>query len=343
MRSATTGTVLPSLLSSLLLGLLWVMPAPGQAQEAATGDEDPPAGLVGRATGFVDYAQRNASENFSNFMTQVDGFFTDVPTGEETVSNRSWARVRLDARRPAGESFDFKPSVKLRIELPNTEKRFKLLLSTEDDDTDVVGESVDPAQSVQSSGDRNASAAIRFVRSAREKGSVNLDIGVRQRDGEIQYFGRISSGYRTMLARRWDFRAANSYWHYNKSGFENRLTFDFRRLLFYREDLFFRSYTDINWRKGRKGAFVGQTIGIYTQFGERKSLALEALAGYHTALNSGVEDRYRGHEIRVRWRHNVWRPWFYYEVWPSVSWPASVDYEQSYGFLFRIEAVIGQQ
>ncbi|NND92901.1 MAG: hypothetical protein HKN42_18740 [Granulosicoccus sp.] len=313
------------------------------ASDAGTDAPEDEVGLVGRAGNYVDEAQQKASKGFSEFMTSVDGFFTGAESGEEALSNTSWARIRMDARRLNGQDLEFKPSLKLRAALPNTEQRFKLLLSTEDDDGEVQAGNIEPSSGTTSSSERNASAAIRFIRSARTKGSVNVDIGVRQRDGDVQYFGRLNTGYQDTLARRWEFTATNNYWHYNKSGFEDRLSFAFRRVLFYKEDFFFRSNTEFNWKKGQKGSVVNQTLGLYTQFGESRSVALEGLASYHTALNSGIEDRYRGHELRIRWRHNIWRPWFFYEFWPSVSWPAATDYDRFYGALLRIEMIIGQR
>jgi len=331
--------------SAVLLCLMVVLPV-GQAaaQDKSEESEEEPIGIVGKATGYVDGAQRKASVQFSGFMNQVDGFFSDASSNENALNNDSWARIRVDASRPAGEDFEIKPSLKVRVSLPNTEKRFKLLFSTEDDDTDLVGGNVERLQTSVNSGDsNNASAAIRFIRSARNNGNADVDIGVRQREGDIQYFGRLVIGYRKKLARKWDFSASNSYWHYSKSGFENRFTIDFRRPLFYQDNLFFRSYSEVNWRKGRKGAIIGQTLGLYSQLSEQKALAFEFIAGYHTALNDEIEERYRGHEFRFRWRHNVWRPWFFYEVWPSVSWPATTDFEKSYGILLRMEMVIGQR
>ncbi len=313
------------------------------ATDEATEQEEGSLGIVGKATVYVDDAQRNASERFGNFMAQVDGFFSNAGTNEDAVSNQSWARIRLDAIRPGGESAEVKPSLKLRVVLPQTERKFKLLLSTEDDDTEQVGENVGRSSSASRGDDQNASIAIRFIRTARTNGRVDIDLGIRQRESEVQYFSRLNLGYRGELARHWTASVNNSYYYYNKSGFEDKLSFDFRRVLFFNDDLFFRSFTEFNWRKGRKGAIIGQTVGLYTQIDESRSLALEMLAGYHTALNAGVDDRFRGHEIRVRWRHNVWRPWFFYEFWPSVSWPSTNDYERSYGVLLRMEVVVGQR
>lgn len=299
--------------------------------------------VFGQAVDYVDDAQRQASERFGNFMAQVDGFFGDAGSNDDAVSNRSWARIRLDAQKPGGEDIDVGPSFKLRAVLPETERRFKLLFSTEDGDNEQSGQNAEVVQAPGRNDDQNASLALRFIRTARDTGGLSFDLGVRQRDSEIQYFTRVNTTFKGQLSELWFARAANNYYYFSKSGFENRLAFDFRRPLFSREDFFFRSNTDFNWRKRQKGAIIGQTLGFYKQFGSRKSFAFEALAGYHTSLNTGVSDRFRGHEVRIRWRHNVWRPWFFYEIWPVVSWSANNDYEKAYGGLVRLEVVIGQQ
>ena len=72
------------------------------------------------------------------------------------------------------------------------------------------------------------------------------------------------------------------------------------------------------------------------------SIALEGLASYTTALNGEESDRYKGSEVRIRFRHNVWREWFFYEIWPGMNWLASNDYERAYGGLIRVEVVLGQ-
>jgi hypothetical protein len=304
------------------------------------GEPDTRIGIVQKATVYVDSAQRQATQSFNNFMVQVDGFFGDSGLDDNQADNKSWARLRLDAKRPAGEKFDVKPSLKLRAVLPQTEKRFKLLFSTEEDDTGIVGDSIVGSQS---DSDQNASIAIRFIRSARSKANVNIDLGVRQRDSDLQYFLRLNTGAHRDFADYWTAGVSNSYYYYNKSGFEDKLSFTFRRAQFLREDVIFRSFTELNWRNGRKGSVVGETLGLYTQVGERKSLAFEMLAEYHTAINEGIEDRFRGHEFRFRWRHNIWRPWFYYEFWPAISWPATNDYSRSYGVLLRVEMVVGRR
>lgn len=307
-------------------------------------ERDQQLGVFRRSIVIVDDAQRIASERFGNFMGQVDGFFSNAGSDDDAVSNESWARIRLDGVRDDGEDFELDPSLKLRAVLPRTERRFKLLFSTEESDSDEVGDDVSTSSpAARSDNSQNASLALRFIRTAREKSDVNIDVGVRQRSGSIQTFVRLNTKYRTTLATYWSFSAANSYYNYSKSGFQDRLSFDFRRPLYEKDDLYFRTYTEFNWRNRQKGAFISQTTGFYWQFGARKALAMEMLAGYYTSLNDGVTDRFTGHKIRLRWRHNVWRPWFYYEIWPSVAWPSITRYNRTEGILLRAEVIIGKR
>lgn len=301
--------------------------------------DDAELGLVRRSIVIVDDAQAAASERFGNFMGQVDGFFSRAGTNDDAVSNESWARIRLDGVRANNEDFEVDPSFKLRAVLPRTERKLKLLISTEDDESQ---DAVD-GQQAPAGGNQNASLALRFIRSARANSDINIDVGVRQRDGDVQYFGRLNTRYSLDAGDDWAVNVGNSYYHYSKSGFENRLSFDFRRRFFDRDNLFFRTYTDFFWEKGEKGALIGHTTGLYWQMSRGRSLALEGLASYHTALNPGVTDRFNGHEFRIRWRQNIWRPWFFYEVWPSVAWPSITRYRQANGILVRVEIVIGQK
>lgn len=319
---------------SLLMAQADLVDSIDSAEEA-----DQRLGVVGKATVYVDEAQRKASERFSNWMGQVDGFFSNAGANEDAVSNESWARVRLDGVKPGGEDAEIKASLKVRAVLPETERRLKLLFSTEDDDTEIIGQTSNSA--INDSQD--ASFAIRFIRTAKTNLRTDVDVGVRQRQSLIQFFTRLKLGYRKDLAQHWRASVSNSWSYFNKSGFENRFSFDFRRILFRDDDVFFRSFTEFNWRNGRKGAIIGQTVGQYIQIDESRSLALEMLASYYTSLNEGIDDRFRGHEIRARWRHNIWRPWFFYEFWPTISWASTNDYEKAYGVLLRMEMIIGQR
>jgi len=313
------------------------------AESTETRDDVDDPGLISRMERLADDSQREASKRFTGFISSVDGFFGDGTGSEE--GNESWARLRLEASRPGGRELGFGATVKVRVVLPQAEQRFRLLLSSEEEDESVVTEegAIRPPQLDDPDG-QDLSLALRFLRTARRRSRLGFDLGVRQREGLVQLFGRVNAVAEGELAHLWTARASNSYFYYAKSGYENRLRFDINRPLSDSAHLVFRTSTGFNWRRGRKGAVVNQTLGLYADLDERMFIALEALAGYATALGPGSDKspRYSGAEVRVRFRHSVWRRWFYYELWPSVAWPSSTDYELAYGGRLRVEILFGR-
>jgi len=312
------------------------------ADDTVPGDGEPAPegpGMLASVAKFVDNAQRNASERFGAFMYELDDFFAGPSQSAEP--NTSFMRVRLDAKKPPTEGFELDPSVKLRVVLPRSEQRLRLLLSTEDE----LGEGADGVSESTAieADEQSLSLALRFVRRARESSLLDFDLGTRQREGRLQLFGRFNAEYREQLAERVRLRLSNRYYYYSTSGFDDRLQLDVTRSLSAERSRILRSSTTFDWRKGRKGAYLNQVFGAYADLTARSAIALEARATYHTALNGEVRERYRGHELRVRYRRNVWRPWLFYEFWPTVTWPAETDYRRTWNGLLRLEITIGAE
>lgn len=310
------------------------------AAETAGATEEEKQGVLAGVESIVDDTHDKFSEKFSSFVVQVDDFIGAGDGGENI--NTSWARIRLDTVKPAGEDVKLAARVKLRLVLPQSEQRFRVLLST--DDGGATASNSDAAQREQeATADNNdVSLALRFVRSAQEKFSLNFDIGARYRDDKAQLFGRLNVAHRRDSKFGFSNVISNNIIYYSASGYENRFRLESRRLFFDRESLYFRNSFDVSWRKGNKGAGIGETVGIYADLGKRRAIAFEGITGYLTALNEGATDKYLGVELRLRYRQNLWRPWFYYEIWPSVSWSSSNDYEKAYGGLFRVEVTLGR-
>lgn len=287
------------------------------------------------AAGMLDRTHKIVSQRFTGFFRQLDNYFgPDIDTQRR---NESWAKVRFDTIKSAGDDTRFKGALKLRVVLPKTEKRFRLLLSTEDDESDRR------AQGSQSDNANDSySLALRFIRQARRSGTVSLDLGTRYRERKAQVFGRVELNYSRDL--KWNFHSSinNSYYYYSASGYENKFRYELSVPANEQETVSLRWTTDLLWAKSRRGTLIGETIGIYSDIDDSKALAIEGLASYTTTKNEGDINYFRGAEFRFRFRHNVWRRWFYYELWPSVSWASVNEYEPSYGGMVRIETLLGK-
>ena len=295
-------------------------------------------GLIDAMTEMVDRAQQNATEAFGAFVFQLDDFFAAGQKVDEP--NTSFLRVRLDAVRPVLDGFEFDPSVKLRVVLPQTEQRFRLLLSTDDE----VSTEADVERVARTTDDEDVSLALRFVRGARDSLDLKLDLGLRQREGLLQLFGRVKTEYRGDLSERWSARFSNRYYFFARTGFEDRLRFDFTRKLGsldHDRSHFFRSSTTFDWSALDPGTSIGQTLGVYLDLSARSALAIEGVAVYDTELKDDDTEHFRFGEFRLRYRRNFWRPWLFYELHPAVTFPAERDFRRTFNGLARIEVTIG--
>jgi len=307
--------------------------------KASDAPEEDKAGVLAGVGSLVDDTHGTVSNRFSNFIIQVDDF---IASGESTEElNRSLLRVRLDTIQPGGEDVEFSAKAKLRIVLPQSENRFRLLFSNEDDISSSANSDAAQREQIANEDDNDVSFALRFIRTARTRTRLKYDLGARVKDDDPQLFGRFIASYELPGKFKFTHSYTNGLTYFSKSGYQNTFRVDSRRNFFDKENLFFRNSLEFNWREGLKGVAIGEIIGIYASLGERRALAFEGLTGYATSLNPGVEDRFRGAEVRLRFRHSIWREWFYYEIWPSVSWSSTNDYEKAYGGLFRVEVTFG--
>lgn len=281
-------------------------------------------------------AQRVTHNGFNRFVVQVDDFFGSADATDE--ENTSWGRIRLGVLKPPGESLEFKSRLKIRLVLPQTESRLRLLFSTED--TDITGS--ERRGSIDNESDKDAALALRFVRSLSDKLRLKFDIGVRSRDSKIQIFGRISASNSRKFASGWEYQISNNFFLFSASGFENRFRVDIRKPIFEASNVFFRSSLSIEARNGFRGASVSEVAGFYAELSPKEAIAFEGLFSFVTSRDDEFDTRYLGTEFRIRYRRNVWRPWFYYEIWPTASILAATDRELEFGGLLRAEILFGK-
>lgn len=323
----------------MIVWLLGPIMASAQSDEAAASDSDKE--IVDQATvftnmgSFADNAQRVTTDRFNRFVLSIDGFFGGAESSGE--ANRSWGRLRVDAIEPDDDDLTVRARLKLRVVLPESERRLRLLFSNEDDDVETDRRRIDTNVNNQ-----DAAVALRFVRSLGDKLSLNFDLGARVRDSKAQVFGRIKASNVRKLGWGIEQQISNNFFLFSASGYRNRFTYDVRRPFENSTSVFLRSSTTFEAQNGVSGVAINETLGLYADLDSRTDIAFEGIFRVVSSKDDEFNEHFLGSEFRVRFRQNIWRPWFYYEVWPTVSFPVSSDYERELGGRVRIEMLFGQ-
>lgn len=281
----------------------------------------------------VDQVHRHLSHRLSDFVGQIDDFFGDDE--EQARVNESWVRILVDTSWNDLDGASIDGNARLKLVLPRTEDRLRLLLSTTDDDT------IGPANSDSvGTTEADVSVALRFLRQIRDTASIKLDLGARMMDSKPQAFIRLGGFYRKDLENDWISTITNNTRYYSSSGFDNRLTFKLERSLQRWPDTLLLFSTQLRWQEWRDGAVLSQVFGWYHYLSGTSSIAYEALTGFQTSP-AGNERSFNSLDLRVRYRKNIWRRWFFFELWPGVSWPQENDYQATPEIMLRLESIIG--
>lgn len=304
-----------------------------------TGFVLPGAALSQDKPSVIDEGYELVNRRFIDLIGDVDGFFGGAEASDE--NNSSWARIRLGITDFESDSVDVRGNIKLKLVLPNTEKRLQLLLSTEDEDNLDSGNV--RSGTVSTNDSENISLALRFLQSVRSNSSFKLDLGARVRDDSGQAFLRFNATRRFLESGAEEHRdlvLINNLWFFSKSGYENRLKLVYRQLLEWPHADFFQSVSEATWQEGERGARFVQTLAAFRKLDDRTHVGLEAIADVVTSPERRGR-RLASIEARVRFRQNIGRPWFYYEVMPRIRWEAENDYSARLGIQLQVEAFLG--
>ena len=268
----------------------------------------------------------------------IDSFFS----GEEhnTFNDRkSRIRFRLNTDYFQHHGWDVSPKVNLNLVLPGLKNRLRLVVNDQP--------STDVDQPVPAD-DENA-LALRWIGKQSTRRGYSFDVGIHGTSSSIDPFARMNLGIEYALPGDWIGQTTNRLYYYAKNGVRNDFRQYFNRVL--SEDLLFRSRTRLQYfEENEKNPYIEQKFSVFKSLSDTRKLAYEALYRKLSIEDSPfdadeiqVTDTayFHHYQLRVRYRQQAWKPWFYLEFWPSVAWPEERDYDTTFGALFRIEVNLG--
>lgn len=288
--------------------------------------------LPGENTVF-DKSRRVLSQNLITISRRIDAFFAGDRVLEE--SSGSYGCFNASLFFHEGGEIDSIRSACLKVDLPNTKKRWKLVITSDKDD-DKDKEEIPGTETVESlaTRDTGAFAGLRYIAQQEILNHSSFDIGIKA-GTPVEPFAR-ARFRRIWLPDAWLFRLTESlYWFkYSDRGVLSR--WDMERKL--SEKVHARITTEADYRDNEERFLLTQTIGVYREIKKGSALNVE-LQIYGTTDNPNT--RVEFYVYRARYRFNLWRDWFFVEVSPQMLYQRETDFEADAGILFSAQAVFG--
>ncbi len=277
---------------------------------------------------FIDTTQREASIMLLDAAQWFDSFFDDSRYSDE--ENKSQAKLRILTRYHDEDGFEFSPSIRWRIHLPNLSDKAQLLLFATEDEEIEATEDPSGTSSVGDTEKDNVSAAIQyFIRTSKEY-NISTTFG-----GSFNYlYGGLRFRYYKDFGP-WQGRFVERIRYYTDDGWENMASLDLERHI--SEKWLFRSSGQIYWQEWEDSNKHTLTFLLYQLLSERKALSYEWINTFGTEPCHELTDL----KLQVRYRQQFYRDWLIFEIAPNVNFPEEYDHDPQYGITFSFEARFG--
>ncbi len=307
--------------------VLFIPPsASGEAVVAPPPLKPPPPDAVNE----LDPPREYVSEKFIEWSQDIDRFFGSERNFQESEEGV----MQLDMSRVTGYEGDSKYDVNLNanVSLPNTEKRFHLLLETNPDRNTTV----DPSRARTPPIRRNTSpasyaAALRYEKKREaERWHFTVDGGIKMAGLDSTPFARTRASLEIPL-NQWRFRAVEALFWFNNIGAGESTEINFERDI--SKKLLFRASNNSTWLHDTQNFDWRQDFSIFQKIDDRAALL------YQASMIAVTQPKIQMTEyvMLVMYRYRLHRQWMFLELSPQIHYPRDRDFQTSTLFSMRME------
>ncbi len=283
--------------------------------------------FVVQAEGMHDYV----SEGIEFTAKSIDLFFAEDKAFDEATY--TYLRLGLDSVWHEHEGLGFAGELRMKLDLPNTRKRLKLLIETDAQrgETEVLEEK--PADVAQN---RDYSIALERASSRLKKWNLRPSLGIRLHT-PIDFFIRLRT-HRYYNLERWLLHVSSGVRWYDSRGFDAyfNLSHDYPLS----DNWLFRYAPGMSWKEEDMYRTIGQELSLFQQIDEKQKMAYQILAG---ANDESDDWRAVQYDILIRYRRNLYKKWLFGEVIPQWTFEKESGFHPRPALTFRLEVVFGER
>jgi len=304
--------------------------------ETAIEQEPHPCTYQNDRNGWVDRTHNWMSRTVCGPTRWVDGFFAG-PNEVYTEEPGTQLRVIGASRFQEHDGDDNELKVRARVELPSAQHRLSLMFRNDDDTSDELRNDLDSRPEEVGQNNTGYRAALRWMVDMPDRMDVDLDAGVRSElTGFVRARYRFTNPIANTLAT---FRFTEKMYWEDPDGFGANSLFEVDRPFTENSTVRLASEWEISeeFNEMGRGWYFNQSASVYFRLGDQSGIGASAGFDGFTSPVSAIKTW----RTSVRFRRNIWRRWFFYEVEPYVFWPREENYQGVAGIVLRLEIQAG--
>lgn len=317
-------------------------PVPGPAVRVESPAEQAEADdtFLGRAFGLVgktfDTTLKHdaLSRSLETMSLRLDSFFGSELFYEEDCTTDSYASFKLTSSYHRGGDVDLEPRLRLRIDLPRTERQFRVRFELEDDEYDDEELGSRAARSDHAD-DNDVSASLHFLLQEKRNWQVSISPGLRIR--ELDPYTKLRFRRSGDLGD-WRTRFVQAFEWFESTGFGSKSTFSIDRKIGRNSLLRLTSEAYRNEDEYiHKDFEISQRIKVLRALSPYVAMSTSVGVYGHTEPH-WRHDRYF---TNVRWRRDIHKGYAFFEVKPQFDFRHANNFTAEGSLTLTLEVLYG--
>jgi hypothetical protein len=276
--------------------------------------------------------QEGVSQWIETTSRRIDGFFGT--TDAFRVETDSYVRISQGWRWREGEGFDDELGIRLRLDLPTTEQRLRLVIESEpEEERGTLAE-----QDARLSDERPDSLSDLLVginrlggRDKRVQWNTEVGAGLKVRLPLDPYTRLVSQRLWALGEGPWQLHSDNRLAWFNQDGFSARTLWDLGRPL--DETRHLRFLTNLQWREAVDTLEFSEVVELNRLLDRRNALRYSAGVLGASGSRPRIEDSY----LQLRYRRDVHKGYLFLDLAPALHFPREADRDPRWALTLRLE------
>ncbi len=292
---------------------------------------------IGKSVEWLVGTRDLLSKNISEMAENMDRFFAGEAA--EQLVNGSYIRLSLSQRFDRGGKLTSKQKLKLKLDLPYTESRLKLVFETDPQDTDsLLDKNRDsiPTEDVRLGDDSGLSGAFQFLLSERYKWRTSLDAGLRT-PLPLDPFIRLRFRRTHRINEQWQMRIRQKFYYFDDDGFGERTQLFFERPI--TDSYFFRAKSEAQFSDQENRFEFAEVISTFHILDD------EHVIDYSVGVlgESQPVPRTSAYFIQTTLRKKLYRNWLYVSFTPDFYFQREENFSLTTSFTLRLDLIFSEE
>lgn len=276
---------------------------------------------------FLDEHQQAISSRLKRYTQGIDNFFTDDSVFSDETG--SYLRLRLESNWPEGSGMSFKGRVSLKLRLPKTQKKLKLVVSS---DVDEQKSALERETGEITTRDDNQRGLFTGIEKDTQRGSWKLrpSIGIKIRS-PLDWYARVRAS-RQWLFDKWIMNFNQSFYWFDSTGYGADSTLRWDRGI--SDKFLFRSESFLRYTDLLDYYEMSQTFSIIHTLSHKRAITYKVGAFGQTEDPAVHATTYL---LNALYRNNIHKDYLFLDIQPQILFEKDNDFKGRLELFVRLE------